>query len=286
MTASAAPALWLDWCAVTGTDPASRDAVVLSRFAAQAGAPHRVLRRLRAGQTRPVAPSWPAALRDPPALHRLLERGTVLAGRGDTGWITRLRLYRLMFAAVLLAPPGQGGLGFTRRAALDLTPATLRAARPRVGTTASASSCPRCTVWSWLHILGTHTGWTHRSVRMLLHEPERLSGGGVGHLHARPDPSPDWTTSPALLPGLDRWGHLDLYASLHPASLSALIPGMTDLASAPEAAPSEPPEPRPVRHFSAAEEQAVLDRADAVNARIAALLKDDHASVLGGSGHT
>lgn len=185
MTVPAAPALWSDWCAVTGTDPASGDTEVLSRFARQAGVPQRVLNLLRARHQQPaVAPAWPDALDDSEALHPVLDRGAALAGRRDTGWIERRRLRRLLFAAVLLAPPG--GLGPTRQAALDLTPAGLHAVRSRLGITVETTPCPNCAVWMWLHIVGTNNGWTHRSVRLLLHEPERLSSGGSG---PRPRPA-------------------------------------------------------------------------------------------------
>lgn len=149
MTVPAAPALWLDWCAVTGTDPASRDTEVQSRFARRVSAPRRVLNLLRARHEPVMAPAWPDALDGPEALQRVLDRGGALAGRRDTGCIERLRLRRLLFAAVLLAPPVQGGLGLTRQTALDLTPAGLHArpvsprdhCRGHVLPTAALSGC-------------------------------------------------------------------------------------------------------------------------------------------------
>lgn len=85
----------------------------------------------------------------------------------------------------------------------------------------------------------------------------------MDHLHSRPDPSPDWQTCPGLLPCIDRWGYLDPYASLHPASLSALIPAITDLGSPVVVRTNQPVsvlrlEPRAV---SAEEEQAIFSNA-------------------------
>ncbi|BAS11934.1 hypothetical protein AHiyo8_02370 [Arthrobacter sp. Hiyo8] len=111
------PNLWTDWCAVTNTAQECRDDAVLTRFKKQAGASQRLISQLRSPRTNHEsrATAWPAAHHEESdALERLLRLGSILANSRQTFWIERLRLRRMMFAAVLLAPACQGGLGLTR----------------------------------------------------------------------------------------------------------------------------------------------------------------------------
>ena len=222
-----------------------------------------------------TAPTWPAAHRDDPCgLRRLIRRGTVIVEKPDAHWIVRLGLRRLLFAAVLVAPSAQGGLGLNRKQALHLTPKGLQRERPRIGTGEGPSSCPACATWSWLQVLGTNSGWSHSSVRELSHRRDEPRGGE--HRHTRPDASPEWHDCVGLLPAIDRWGYVDPYDSMHPSSLSVLVTAMEALLDAPVGslpalAPALAPA-RPVRQVSPEEQQQIFDRADELSARIATIL--------------
>lgn len=276
--------LWTDWCAVTGTSPKRRDYEALELFARQATPSRRVLAALRVdAEQDPGSPAtaWPAGRHgDDGALGRLLRLGSARIGDPATSWIDRLRLRRLMFAGVLLAPVRQGGLGFTRDRALDLDPRGLRELRPRIGRAEEEVACPACAVWSWLHVLGTNSGWQHAMVRALAHrrdEPRET------HRHERLDPSPDWSDwkdCANLLPSIDRWGYVDRYASIHRSSLSVLAHAMawmldsemvTNTASATLAATGPA---APAQRVTPEEEVAILARADELNARIVRILAE------------
>jgi hypothetical protein len=270
---TALPELWTDWCEVTSTPIDRRDEKTLRCFARQASPSRRLLTALRQDAEEEPAPAWPATYRDDAvALERLIHRGTMLVESWNTHWVVRLRLRRLLFASVLLAPTGQGGLGLSRRQAIDLTPDEMRRRRSRVGKAQVAASCPACAVWSWLDVLGTNNGWSQAAVRSLA--CQRDEPWSDEHRHDRPDASPDWRDCVGLLPGIDRWGWVDSYSSLHPSSLSILIRAMGGLLDGPvvpvPATPSVPASP--VRGITPEDEAQVLARADELNARIAEIL--------------
>ncbi|MEU7317902.1 hypothetical protein [Streptomyces sp. NPDC007083] len=273
---TALPELWIDWCTVTATPLERRDKQTLGRFVRQAGPSRHVLSALRRGtdDRTAVAPVWPAEHRDnPAALNGLVKHGTVLIEDRGTHWLVRLRLRRLLFAAVLLAPTSQGGLGLTRRQALDLTPGDLQSLRRRIGTAPDPASCPACIVWSWLEVIGMNNGWSHRAVRSLAHHRDAPADGE--HRHQRRDASPDWHDCPGVLPAIDRWGYVDPYASMHPSSLSVLVRTMGTLLEEPTPTPAPPPEPasaRMARRITPEEEERIFARADELNARITKLL--------------
>ncbi|MEU3626714.1 hypothetical protein BS329_35770 [Amycolatopsis coloradensis] len=194
MTDAALPDLWLDWCVVTGNRVDIRDEAVLEEFARQAAPSQKLLSALRSPA---AAPTWPPALRDDAfALERLVHGGTSRINDPDTGWIARLRLRRLLFSAVLLAPPDQGGLGLSRGQVRDLTAQRLRELRPDIGRADEEASCPACAVWSWLDIIGTNNGWSQGALREL--GQRRDTPAGERHRHELDDPSPDWLAWPGL----------------------------------------------------------------------------------------
>lgn len=271
------PALWTDWCKATGAAEARVDEDLLERFSRQASPSKAVLARLRhrIGPAEPVAPTWPHEHHDDKgSLRRLIRRTTVMVQDPATHWMLRLRLRRMLFAAVLLAPRTHGGLGLNRAQARQLRPATLERLRPRVGVAGEPGSCPACAVWSWLDVIGTNNGWSHGAVRVLGH---RRDQEGTEHRHELPDTSPDWHLCIGLLPAIDRWGYVNTYSSLHPSSLSAVASAMATLLEGPPPVPAPMPEPcpaRPRRAVSGEEEAAILARADELNARVTRILAE------------
>ncbi|MDP9904786.1 hypothetical protein [Arthrobacter bambusae] len=272
------PELWIDWCEVTSASPEVRDEDVLTLFARQAGASQKMLASLRLAEPedQQLATAWPAGhRRDAGALRLLLRQGTARVNDPATFWIDRLRLRRLLFAGVLLAPASQGGLGLTRDQALGLTPASFAGLRSGVGVAEEERACPACAVWSWLEVLGANAGWSSAMVKSLAHRRDEPS---EGHRHELDDPNPEWaewTDCPNLLPSIDRWGYLGSFASMHRSSLSSLIGAMTwFIEAAPVLETAELQSSAPTRHISAEEEAAILARADELNARVAALLSD------------
>ncbi|XKH54434.1 hypothetical protein LG284_05440 [Citricoccus nitrophenolicus] len=273
---TAEPTLWLDWCEVTGTPVDQRDEPTIDRFARQTQPSQKLLAALRPPKNEHSAPAWPKRFRDDSGtLGHLLRHVSARIQDRDTGWIARLRLRRLLFAAVLIAPTRQGGLALTRDRISTLDPGQLRELRPAIGTAADPDSCPACAVWSWLDVLGTNNGWSHASVRALAHRPE-VPTDPAAHRHKLPDPSPDWQDCPGVLPAIDRWGYVDPYASLHPSSISVLINTIVLLCKEP--APVEEPalEPvcSPVPRVTPEEEERILARADELTARIDRLLNE------------
>lgn len=270
-----APTFWLDWCKVTGTPADQRDEFTIDRFARQARPSQKMLVALRPPKNEHSAPAWTKRLRDGSGtLGHLLRHVSARIQHRDTGWIARLRMHRLLFAAVLIAPAEQGGLALTRDRISALDPGQLRELRSAIGTAADPDSCPACAVWSWLEVLGTNNGWSHASVRALAHRRE-VRTDPAAHRHELPDPSPDWHDCPGVLPAIDRWGYVDPYASLHPSSISSVIRAMTALLDGPAPTPAPEPDSRPERarpRVTPEEEERILARADELNARIAALL--------------
>lgn len=229
------PGLWVDWCAATGTPVNQLNRMTLDRFRHQARPPQTLLRHLVPKAAKPRAPAWPVHLRhDETALARLIRGGSSRIANPELDWITRLRLRRLVFAAVLIAPGDLGGLGLNRKKTCRLTPVRLQVLRQQIGCTDDQATCPACAVWSWLEILGTNSKWSRGAVRALGLRCDDTPG--EKHRHEREDPSPDWLDWPDranLLPAIDRWGYLDQYESMHPSSLSVLIRTMVMIADAP-----------------------------------------------------
>ena len=117
---------------VTGNAEGQRDEVTLKKFARDVTAPHRVLHQLRPDPhvTRP-APAWPLT-DEPSTLRVVLESISSRDAHPDTDWVTRLRLRRLAFVAVLFAPVEHDGLALTRGEVHDLTPVGLQGRRDAI----------------------------------------------------------------------------------------------------------------------------------------------------------
>lgn len=276
---TALPDLWTDWCLVTGVPAGRVDEVSLSSFSQQAQPSQAVLMTLRRrlAPKDPVAPAWPRGHRDDPdSLQRLIRRATAIIQHPDTHWVFRLRLRRMLFAAVLLAPASHGGHGLDRAGALRLRPDRMRELRQWIGIAEDPSACPACATWSWLGVIGTNSGWSHGSVRLLGNRRDEV---GPAHRHVRPDPSPDWHLCVGMLPAVDRWGWIDAYRSMHPSSLSAVISAAALLLDGPEPAPAPVPAAAampasPRRQMSREEEEQILKRADELTARVEAILRE------------
>ncbi|MBT8163147.1 MULTISPECIES: hypothetical protein [Arthrobacter] len=169
---TALPDLWTDWCSITGVPAGGIDEASISRFARQAQPSRAVLAELRQRMAPkgPAAPAWPRDHReDTSSLQRLIRLGAAIIQHPGTHWVFRLRLRRMLFAAVLLASPSQGGLGLDRSGALEMRPDGMRRLRPTVGVAEDPASCPSCATWSWLDVIGTNSAWSRGSVRALGH---------------------------------------------------------------------------------------------------------------------
>lgn len=278
MTALSATSLWSDWCVVTRTPENQRDEATLAQFARDASPPRRMLDRLRLGTTSvsQSAPAWPFT-NDLIKLESVLNHLSRRDAHPDTHWVTRLRLRRLAFVAVLVAPVEQGGLARTRQEVHDLAPEDLHDPRATIGSSTGEWSCPSCSVWSWLEVLGTDNGWSHHSMRALAHRP--LGEEGSPHRCSRTDPSPDWLDCRRLLPAVDRWGYLDPYSSMHISSISVLLQALPLILD--QLATETPPNEQEVvvrrpatRTFTPEEETEVFARADQLNARVAKILAE------------
>lgn len=276
---TALPDLWTDWCSVTGVPPGRIDEASLSRFARQVQPSRAVLSTLRRrlAPDVPAAPAWPRGhTEDTGSLQLLIRRGTAIIQQPDTHWVFRLRLRRMLFAAVLLAPRSHGGLGLDRSGALGLRPDRMRELRQWIGIAEDPSACPACATWSWLDVIGTNSGWSPGSVRAL---GNRRDEDGPAHRPLRPDPNPDWHLCVGMLPAVDRWGWIDAYRSMHPSSLSAVISAAALLFDGPEPAPAPVPAAAampasPRRQMSHEEEEQILKRADELTARVEAILRE------------
>ncbi|MFF1880309.1 hypothetical protein ACFVVC_02405 [Pseudarthrobacter sp. NPDC058196] len=276
---TALPDLWIDWCSVIGVPAREINQAVLSRFARQAQPSRAVLAELRRllAPGDPVAPAWPRGHReDTGSLQLLIRRGTTIIQHPGTHWVFRLRLRRMLFTAVLLAPRSHGGLGLDRAGALGLRPDGMNRVRGQIGVTPEPDACPACATWSWLDVIGTNSGWSHGSVRALGHRRDEV---GSAHRHLRPDPNPDWHLCVGMLPAVDRWGWIDAYRSMHPSSLSAVISAAALLLDGPEPAPGPRPaaaamQASPRRQMSHEEEEQILKRADELTARVEAILRE------------
>lgn len=275
-TTTILPGLWLDWCTVTGTPAALRDEVTLARFMRQAHPSRSVLAALRPPAAK-RSPAWPATLhKDSNALHQLLRAGWHLSQGMNTPWSTRLRTRRLLFGAVLIAPEAQGGLGLTRAETRSLTPHRIEAHLPGLETSADQVECMSCAVWFWLDVLGANSDWGRGGIRQLIHQ-RKLRTNCSQHPGIAPSAAwKDWPNFANLVPAIDRRGWVEPYSSLHPSSLSTLIGQLELLYEAPPE-PADEPLPQPpaaASRISPEEEASILARADEINARVAALLRE------------
>lgn len=276
------PGLWLDWCEVTGTPPDRYDdQTTLKLFVRQTRPSRAVLRGLnralhdQADQPQPT-PAWPAGLHLAGTLRQIRR----LVAQSETCWSDRLRLHRLAFVAVLIAPNQHGGLGLTRDAVRDLTPAQFRGLRATVRRSATPETCLACAISEWLEVLATNNGWSQASVRSLGHRYRRPSG--PAHVCALPDPSHDWLDCAVMVPHIDRWGWIAQSGTgLHPSSLSGLISRLQQFgtqsistAAVPSPRPDHDDVHRPTRTVSPEKEQEILGRADEQNRRVQQLLRD------------
>lgn len=273
------PDLWIDWCSVTGVPAREINETALLRFSQQAQPTRAVLSTLRRqlAPKDPAAPAWPRGhTEDTDSLQRLIRRGTAIIQHPGTHWVFRLRMRRMLFAAVLLAPRSHGGLGLDRAGALGLRPDRMRELRRGIGIAEDPSACPACATWSWLDVIGTNSGWSHGSVRALGHRRDEV---GCAHRHLRPDPNPDWHLCLGMLPAVDRWGWIDAYRSMHPSSLSGVISAAALLLDGSEPAPGPGPAAAampasPRRQMSREEEEQILKRADELTALVEAILRE------------
>lgn len=275
-TVNVLPSLWIDWCAATGTPVALRDEVTLSRFTQQTRPSQSVLKALQPTVTMRT-PAWPSTmLENPNALHQLLRAGTNLAQGASTSWASRLRIRRLLFTAVLIAPETQGGFGLTRAQIRALTPHSIEQRLPDLENAVEQAECISCTAWAWLDILGANSNWSRGGIRQLIHQREVRTNCPRHRTRTPSDAWKDWPNYPNLLPAIDRWGWINPYSSVHPSSLSTLIRDLEQLYEEPPE-PIEEPLPQTLAtppRISPEEEAAILARADEVNARVAALLHD------------
>lgn len=269
------PDLWVDWCAVTGVDSSVRDEMTLARFASQTSASARVMRSLRPAESSATAAvCWPREFRDrPESLASVLGTCARLALREDTSREQAARALRAGYVAVLVAPEVLSGLGLRREQVLAMTPARLSQDVASLARSEDPLSCGRCAVARWLRVLAGYRDLARFGATNALHEL-RLS---LAEHHDEPV-ALDWPDHPSLLPPIDRWGHADVYASMHHSSLSAVLATLPFLAELDVAAPSPPAAtapPGPVTEEQIDWDQVdeVLSQADAVNARIAALLE-------------
>lgn len=86
-------------------------------------------------------------------------------------WHSRLPILRLLFAAVLIAPRTQVGLGLSGGEAVKLTPARLSAQREALGIDETPAACPRCLTWHWLKLIGINYMSSRFGVREALSSP-------------------------------------------------------------------------------------------------------------------
>ena len=239
-----------------------------------------VLAQLRIQHTQPerIAPAWPRTLRDDQqALTRLVRNGTASVQLAGSDWQHRVRLRRMLAVAVLIAPADAGGAALSRAEITGLRPPRMSALRQQLGTDPEPACCPRCVIWSWLQVIGTNRHWSRAAVREHESFPDRLEAGQ--HRHELEDPEPDWMlwgVDASLVPALDRWGYLELHASLHPSSLSVIITRIADLAARPTAqyVPEGRRETSLQRgpRISAEREHEILAEADALDARMKRLI--------------
>jgi hypothetical protein len=240
----------------------------------------------------------PAAPRPTPT-RRGPDPGLLIAGCPTRGWPTGLWGRRDAFLIVLTET-----LGHPHRGAREVSPAEISTpagdsdddALPRirgraVPTSDDPRTCPACAVVRWLEVLGLADGLGRGSARMHLagaHAPTTASA----HQHCPTEPA-RWRAAAVLLPAIDRHGWHDDYRPMTTRSIrsrlaaAARAQGSDPLGEPPDAASADPDSP--VGNTATGPAQTgpdlnevlgllddLADDADALNARIQALLDDEH----------
>jgi len=298
-TATGQPALPTTVAALTGflTTLPARPATLARRVRAIATAHRHAGHLLNRPDIGPAAPAPPVQRRP-----RWPDPGPMIAACPTRGWPHGLHGRRDAFLVVLTV-----GLALSYPAARALTPAAVvvdtttdpptggavddvvAIAGQVVPTDVDPRACPACAVVRWLDILGTLDGLGRGSARMDLvaaHAPTH----DTPHTH-RPRAPHRWRGAATLLPAIDQHGWLDDYRpitartirtrlaraaarSTHSVAEEAVLP--PGIPSASPNASSLPTPARPALDEVLAVLDSVADDADALNARIQALLKADH----------
>lgn len=300
--------LWRDWCAAASVDPADVSDLHLARFQHDVTVSRRQLAELRA-TARERGDLEPAALPDPWAgIEADFEPlQTCLRSCRRSGWPAGYRGRRDAWLLLLTR-----GLRLTRRRALDVTARDLQQPWTLVGkelTRGDApATCHRCVAVRWLQCRQEEHDWGRSSVGQLL-----VAATAFEHQHlcAQRDLGtsalPDWIT---LAPSLDQHGWISsthrrldqndrdstlVQAPMTPRSLTCVLatrclPGPRSAASGQEGGPAEVQGPLrevsdidPGAHPDSDREfdettldrlDEACDRADEINARVAALLAE------------
>lgn len=289
-TASAQPALPTTVAALTGflTALPAHPATLARRIRAIATAHRRAGYLLDRPDSGPAAPPPPR-----PRRPRWTEPAPMIAACPTRGWPHGLHGRRDAFLVVLIAE-----LALSYPAAQALTPAAIGAGEVVtiegrvIPSGTDPRSCPACAVVRWLDILGTLDGLGRGSARMELvaaHAPTT----DTSHAHRTRAPH-RWRDAATLLPAIDQHGWLDDYRPITARTVRTRLARAAARSAEPVLGGETPPDPSPVRARSEGpptmptaptldEVLALLDDvaddADALNARIQALLDIDHGPV-------
>lgn len=279
-TAEELPDRWVDWCALTEHDPHQPTEALLNRCQQQVRLTQHdqhLLQQL-AGIVPPPqrrAPNWTQALTaaDLAALVQYCVEQDALT---TTSWQTRVILRRCALLAVLSAPTRLGGAGLTRQELQQLTPAALLHTTDVVIVPHNHTpvTCPRCIGRRWLDLLAAQ----QRLGRIELRDVARIPARLTAHDHQGLAEFACWHDVANVFPAFDRWGWLTTTHSVHPTTFSNWYQLLQEL---PTHIPPELPDAVPViavtattdsTAFSRDEEIAIWERADALTARITAIL--------------
>jgi hypothetical protein len=239
----------------------------------------------------------PTHAHQPPRLDAGPEPGELLAACPTRGWPDGLLGRRDGFLIVLTA-----ALGFPHTQARRIQPTDLtydgeqswRVEQRHVPVDADPRRCPSCALVRWLDILGIADGLGRGSARMDLTAAHAATALDP-HQHHPAEPQ-RWSAAAQLLPPIDRHGWIDDYQPLSTRTIHTRLthaatratrsatPGDTNTAhisgTTRSAGRGEPPSPRTALALD--EVLAQLDQvaadADALNARIEALLAPPHSA--------
>jgi hypothetical protein len=211
------------------------------------------------------APAWDV---DRP----LLSVGESLRRCPSAGWPEAYRGRRDAWLLVLLSPTDTGGRGLSRSQAVNLQPADVSL---DFATHDDPARCPKCVAVRWLHVVGLEHRWSRSTVR------SHLATVNVFPQHVC-DQQPDeqWRSAWTLAPAIDRHGWPTDWRPMTPRAVTEVLRRRRDsaapLVSLPPTPAQKDPAPERVRdHTATALDLDVVARsADAVNARVKALLDD------------